>query len=320
MKRKNEPLEKLEGCYTAIITPMKKGNGINNEIDYDKLFMLVDDQIKAGIDGLVVAGTTGQSATLEHAEQMHFIAEVFNYVNGRTRIIPSAGSNCTREAINLSQAIEGEIGPSTLLHVTGYYNNPPPAGQFEHYTTIADRVQGNIILYNVPGRTSNHIERNTAIELARHPKIIGLKAAPGKHDPELKQLKGIIENTNPDYFRVLSGEDDLVAKIIGMGGYGVISASANVAPKMFKQMTDYALSGKYEEAEKLQERLLPLVRQAVFAAKNPIPLAYMFGSGIRLPLCSLEKAGIPPKQVDTVLARYNTTELGVNITKYKKFG
>ena len=318
MKQKNEPLEKLEGCYTAIITPMKKGDGINNAIDYDKLFMLVDDQIKAGIDGLVVAGTTGQSATLDHAEQMHLIAEVFNYVNGRTKIIASAGSNCTREAINLSQAIEGEIGPSTLLHVTGYYNNPPQAGLVDHYTAIANNVQGNIILYNVPGRTSSHIEQGTTIRLAENPKIIGLKAAPGKNDPELKQLKGIIENTDPNHFRVVSGEDDLVARIIGMGGYGVISASANVAPKMFKQMTDYALSKKYEDAERLQERLLPLVRLAVFSAKNPIPLSYMFDSGIRLPLCSLDNAGIPPKQVDNVLTKYNTTELGVDLEKYKR--
>lgn len=319
MVKRNEPLEMFEGCYTAIITPMKSGDGINNEIDDDKLFMLIEDQISAGIDGLVVAGTTGQSATLVHKEQVDLIGKVFEYVNGRTRIIASAGSNCTREAIALSNAIEDRIGPTTLLHLTGYYNNPPQEGLVEHFTAIADNIKGNIILYNVPGRTSSHIEADTTIKLANHHKIIGLKAAPGKYDPELEQLRKIINFTDHNSFSVVSGEDDLVTKIMQMGGYGVISASANVAPKMFAEMTRAIFDEKYDKANRIQEKLFPLVREAVFAAKNPIPLAYMFGTEVRLPLCSLDKAGAQlPAQVDKILTQYTPTELGIDLAKYKK--
>lgn len=315
MKRTNEPLERLEGCYTALITPMKKGDGLNNEVDFDKLFLLVEDQIAAGVAGLVVAGTTGQSATLGHKEQVDLIGKVFDYVGGRTRIIASAGSNCTREAINLTRAIEDRIGPSTLLHVTGYYNNPPQAGLFDHYTALSRAVKGNIVLYNVPGRTRSNIDVDTVVRLADDPNIIGLKEASG----DLDQVKKIIDCTNPDYFRVVSGEDHLVAKIMEVGGFGVISASANVAPKMFVEMVNHSESRNFDKATEIQERLLPLVKNAVFAAKNPIPLAYMFGTELRLPLCSLEKAfSRLPVQVDMVLALYNHAELGVDLAKYKR--
>jgi len=315
MKRKNMPISvsELKGVYTALITPMTP-NGIRQDIDYSKLEMLVDDQIRAGVTGLVPAGTTGQSATLGKVEQVALIKRVFDYVNGRVPIIAGAGSNCTHEAIELSQRIESVVGPTTFLHVTGYYNNPPQEGLYGHFREVADSVKGNIILYNVPSRTKSDLEAKTVIELAKHPKIIGIKEASG----DLKKVKEIIDNTDPVKFRVVSGEDDVVADIIGLGGYGVICASANVAPKLFVRLVRAGLNGNHQESADLQSYVLPLVKKAVFAVKNPIPLAYLFDSDVRLPLVRLEKIadGKHCGQVEGVVRGYPAEELGIDLRKY----
>lgn len=308
------PVNELQGAYVAIITPMNKTEGICKGIDYAKFFKLIDDLIANGVSGIVVAGTTGQSATLGHSEQVDLITNAFTHINGRTKLIASAGSNSTSEAIELSKIIEKEIGPTTLLHVTGYYNNPPQEGLIEHYLRIADAIDGNIILYNVPGRTKSNIEAGTAIELSKHLKIIGLKEASGDE----KQVEAIIKGTNPSEFRVLSGEDHLVAKIMQMGGYGVISASANVAPRYFSEITEHALNGDYEKAFALQEEVNPFVKE-VFAVKNPIPLAFMFNTGVRLPL-----VGIPDlrnhkeleEKIRGTLNKYTPQQLGINLSNY----
>ncbi len=321
MVLKNKPISvrELQGVYTSLITPMR-GNGdriedkIRWRIDYQKLRMLVDDQIKAGVTGLVPAGTTGQSATVGKMEQITLIENVFRYVNGRVPIIAGAGSNCTHEAIELSQRIEKAIGPTTFLHVTGYYNNPPQEGLYEHFKAVADSVEGNIIMYNVPSRTKSDLEAKTVIELAKHPKIIGIKEASG----DLDKVREIINNTNADEFRVVSGEDDIVADIIQMGGYGVICASANIAPKLFAELVEAGLKGNHEEAARLQRYVMPLVKEAVFAVKNPIPLSYMFDSAVRLPLVDLEKIanGRYCKQIDGIIKRYSPEELGIDLGRY----
>ncbi|MAH32949.1 4-hydroxy-tetrahydrodipicolinate synthase [archaeon] len=310
MKRKNEPIDvkDLQGTYPAIITPMLC-NGINANIDYSKFERLIDDLIKNKVDGILVAGTTGQSATLEHDEQIGFISHAFDYINGRTRLIASAGSNNTKEALELSKAIEDKIGPTTLLHVTGYYNNPPQEGLEVHYNLITDEINGNIIPYNVPSRTGSNIEASTAIKLSKNLKIIGIKEASGN----MEQVETIINNTDPENFRLLSGEDHLVAPIMQKGGYGVISASANVAPRYFVDITKSALSGDYETANQLQDEVNQLVKNAVFAAKNPIPLAHMFKTGLRLPLKKVE--GLD-SQINEVLSKYTPAKLGVDLKRY----
>jgi 4-hydroxy-tetrahydrodipicolinate synthase len=303
-------VSELRGVYPAIITPML-GDGIDSEIDYRKLCWLIDDFISCKVSGIVIAGTTGQSATLGHGEQADLVRYVYEYVDGETKIIASAGSNSTKEAIEISQHIEDLIGPTTFLHVTGYYNNPPQAGLIKHFEAIADSIDGNIIMYNVPGRTASNIEAKTAIYLSKNPKIIGLKEASGN----LAQVKEIIDNTNPDEFRVLSGEDHLVADIVKMGGFGVISASANVAPKYFVKIVELALNKEYDLAEKFQQEIIPLVKQGVFAVKNPISLAHMFNTGLRLPLCKID--GLDEKLED-VLKNYSKEDLGIDLEKYKR--
>ncbi|MBW2981297.1 4-hydroxy-tetrahydrodipicolinate synthase [Candidatus Woesearchaeota archaeon] len=307
MKNQAIQAEELQGNYTALITTMDE----RGRIDYNKLDMLTDDQIAAGA-GILACGTTAQSATLSPEEHVGLAEHIFNYVGGRTRVMVSAGSNNTREAIELSIEIEKRIGATTFLHVTGYYNNPPQEGLLAHYRTVANAIRpdSNIILYNVPGRTKSNIEAETAIELAEHPKIIGVKEASGN----LEQVTKIIEGTDPNQFRVMSGEDDLVAKIVEMGGFGVISATSNAAPVYFSKMAKTALEGRYEEAARMQEFINPLVK-AVFCAKNPIPLAHMFDTNVRLPLVKLPK--IEEKVMRTLLS-YSMKDLGFCISKYHR--
>ncbi len=314
--QKNRPLDvtELQGTYTALITPMQRGDGLKNPIDYAKLYRLIEDQEAAGIQGVVVAGTTGQSATLSHKEHAIFVNTIYKHVADRypqLQFIVGAGSNCTNEAISLSKEIENKIGPSTFLHVTGYYNNPPQEGLIAHYNMLAKAIpKSNIILYNVPGRTSSKIEPETVMTLIDHVEnIIGIKEASG----DLEAVKRIIAYTNPDRFRVVSGEDHLVAEIIKEGGTGVISASANIAPKYFVEITKAALAGDHQEARRLQEEILPLVKQGVFYKKNPIPLAEMFNTELRLPLVRL--SGIRPN-LEKLLMEYPSDKLGINVKDY----
>jgi 4-hydroxy-tetrahydrodipicolinate synthase len=298
----------LQGCYTALITPMRE----NKYIDYKKLDRLIYDQVETSITGILACGTTGQSAALSHKEHVDLADHIFHYLDGRKQYIASAGSNSTREAIDLSNAIEERIGPTTFLHVTGYYNNPPQEGLLQHYRKIAKKIHkdSNMILYNVPGRTSSNIEPETAIELAQNPKIIGIKEASG----DMQQVERIIRKTDPKNFRVLSGEDNLVTKIIHEGGYGVISASANIAPEYFAKLARLSLSEYDVEARVMQQRIIPLVN-AVFSAKNPIPLAQMFETNVRLPLVNLP--GLMPK-IRQALSNYTVEELGIDLKKYQE--
>ena len=313
----NKPLQpkELQGVFTALITPMSAGNGLDNGIDYEKLYMLVNDQVKAGIDGLVIAGTTGQSATLDKEEQVELIRRVFEYTRENhgegIKIIAGASSNCTREAIYLSRQIEDTIGPTTLLHLTGYYNNPTQRGLFEHFSAIARALDGsNIILYNVPGRTNSNIEATTALKLSCNPKFIGIKEASGK----LEQVAAIISGTSPRNFRVVSGEDHLVAKIMEMGGYGVISASANIAPVYFVKIAKACLEKNYEEAYRLQEEVMPLIKEGVFRVKNPIPLAHMFNTELRLPMTKEPQI---EAELEKVLGKYTQEQLGIDVGRYR---
>lgn len=306
--------DELKGCYVPVITPMTE----DQEIDFPKLDKLVLDCLASGVDGFVPCGTTGQSATLSPSEQVAIVERVFNLCAGRAKIIANAGSNSTREAITLSRAIEERIGPTTLLHVTGYYNAPPQAGLIKHYVTLAESLmheESNIVLYNVPSRTTSNILATTAIELAKHPKIIGVKEASGN----IEQVEQIIKGTDSNSFRVLSGEDKLTVKIIELGGFGVISAAANAAPLFFSKMTNLALeakkTGDFSKAYKMQERINLLI-DAVFCAKNPIPLHQMFGTYLRLPLCRVDEV---QNKIDDTLAQYDwKSELGIDFAEYQE--
>ncbi len=312
-ERKNEVIHPndFSGCYVAVITPFKEGDGLSNSVDLNKLDMLIDDLVETSVDGLVACGTTGQDSALSHNEQVDLAKYFFDRINGRKSMIVGAGSNSTREAVYLSEAIEEKIGPTTFLHATGYKNNPTQDGLYKHFTTIADKLkESNLVLYTVPGRTGSNIEAQTTIKLSENPSIIGIKDASGN----LKQVMDVVNSTDSDNFKVHSGEDHLVADIIQLGGYGVISASANVAPEYFSKIVKTALGGKHKESHEMQDYILPLVK-GVFALKNPIPLAHMFDTEMRLPMC---KNYDIQERLDDILGGYRKEELGLDIDKYKR--
>ena len=314
---RNSPIQidELRGVYTALITPMLPGNGLSNPIDYQKLFRLIDDQACAGVSGVVIAGTTGQSSTLSMKEHAELALKSFRYVKANhpnLQFIVGSGSNCTREAIDLSFEIEEAIGHSTFLHVTGYYNNPPQEGLIEHYERLAACLpHSNIILYNVPGRTGSNIEARTVVELSKIANIVGIKEASGN----LEAVDRVVSETDREKFVVLSGEDDIIDQIFLLGGRGVISASANIAPKYFVQITNAGLAGEFIEVRRLQEDINRLVRQGVFYRKNPIPLAHMFDTELRLPLVKLPD--IEP-HLEEVLSYYSPEELGIDLRNYRR--
>lgn len=317
-----QPTE-LQGTYTALMTffhSPPKGH-IDGPLDYRKEEMLIENQIDAKVHGLTIVVTTSQGSQLDYDEHVRLASHIFGRVSGRVPIIIGAGSNHTKKAVDLSKAIEYAVGPTTFLHATGYYNNPPQEGLEKHFLTVADNIgpESNLIMYNVPGRTSSYMEPETIIHLSRHPKIIGLKQAVNfKSDKRFREdTQRIIAETNPDYFRVLSGEDSLVAEMIKMGGYGVISASANAGPALFRRLGEYAFkrplsASDIKELDRLQERAMPLVN-AVFCAKNPIPLAHIFDTDVRSPLVKLPR--IQPV-IDKALAQYTSEELGINLERY----
>ncbi|MEQ8820915.1 MAG: 4-hydroxy-tetrahydrodipicolinate synthase [Sumerlaeia bacterium] len=301
----------LRGCYPALITPMMEEEG-QIVVDIDKFHQVIAQVVDAGVSGVLIAGTTGQSATLTHEEHVKVVVEGAIYARGyaagqgrEIQIIASAGSNSTHEALDLSRRILLEGKVDALLHVTGYYNNPPQEGLLAHYKKVADvaaEFESSVILYNVPSRTNSNIEAATAIELAKHPAIIGVKEASGN----IEQIKQILDGTDREQFAVVSGEDHMVADIIAMGGQGVISATANVWPGEFQTLCNLALAGEMDKARELQEALMPCV-QATFSVKNPIPLHHILDSKIRLPLVTMdqledEKRRMALEKIDKALA------------------
>lgn len=289
----------LRGCYPALITPMRNEEGriaIDMEAFYRQIAFVIDN----GVSGIVIAGTTGQSSTLTHDEQIKLVNDGALYARGyasgkgrKIQVIASAGSNSTAEAVYMSRCILAEGRVDALLHLTGYYNNPPQEGLLKHFHLMADLAAENdssVVMYNVPGRTGSNLEADTVIELAKHPAIIAVKEASGKLD----QVQRILDHTNRDEFTVVSGEDHLVAEIVRRGGGGVISASANRWPGEFQQLCNLGLAGEHQKAAELQAALLPCV-DATFAIKNPIPLHHMFNSELRPPLVTVNDLREPKR-------------------------
>lgn len=317
------------GVFPALITPFLD----NGQIDFRKYEMLIHDLINIGVNGLCAVVTTSQDSTMNFLEQVSLASRTYNIVDGRVPLIFGAGSNNTKEAMDLTSAIEDALGPSTFLHATGYKNNPPQAGLRKHYEQLAStHPQSTFIMYSVSSRTSSRIEPETQVYLMTQvPNIIGIKLA----EPSMKDKVPWITESIKGHGVVVSGEDDMVAYIMSNGGTGVISASACVAPQMFIDMTRAALLGRYEEAERIQKDALPIV-DAVFCKKNPIPLAYMFRTNVRLPLVNLDQItdaqGRPEparikslgmefrsgvEAVDHVLGMYTAPQLGIDLSRYR---
>lgn len=287
----------LRGVWPALFTPLKADDPkrLRNSIDYDKAKQIIDDVIAAGVTGIVPVGTTGQSPTVSPEQHLDMIRFTVDYVDGRVPVIAGAGSNSTRESVDMIQAIQKVLGPTAVLCVTGYYNNPPQEGLVNHFETLSSETGAKIVLYNVPARTASYLEADTLIRLAQDKNIIGNKQAvdfrsAGKFRDDTAK---VIAATKGLDFTTVSGEDDGVAAMLELGGSGVITASGNIpeVAQIFLSIIAAHNSGDAAKARELQEAAMPFVKM-VFCRKNPIPLATLFNSPLFQPLVSVrETAG-----------------------------
>ena len=286
----------FEGSIVAIVTPFKNG-----QVDEEAYRKLIEFQIENGTSAIVPCGTTGESATLDANEHARVIDIAVEAVNKRVPVIAGTGGNSTREAIALSKHAK-EVGVDATLQVTPYYNKPTQEGLFRHYEAILKAVPLPQILYNVPGRTSVNMLPETVARLAEFPEIVAIKEASGNvgQMAEIVQLAG-------DRITLLSGDDNLTLPILAIGGKGVVSVVANIAPGLSANLVKAWKNGKIEEARTLFYKLLPLCK-AMFFETNPIPvktaaaLMGLIGDEMRLPLCPMSTANL--EKLKTVLAGY----------------
>ncbi len=267
-----------EGVFTALVTPFRDG-----EIDAPALHALVDHQIDAGIDGVVPCGSTGESATLSHAEHRRVVEIAVEAAGGRIPVVAGTGSNNTREAIELTLHAK-EAGADGALLISPYYNKPTQEGIFAHFEAVARETGLPLVVYNIPGRTASNIAPGTLARLADVDSIVGVKEACG----DLDQIAHVVAACRDD-FAVLSGDDALTLPLLAIGGKGVISVSSNVAPREMLELVREARAGRFDRALGVHQRLLPLF-DALFCETNPIPvkaavaLQGRCGDEIRLPL------------------------------------
>ena len=271
----------FSGSFVAIVTPFSNG-----KFDEKVMADLIEFHIVNGTQGIVPCGTTGESATLTPQEHERVVAVTVEVVNKRIPVIAGTGSNSTDEAIIFTKHAKA-VGADGALLITPYYNKPPQEGLFRHFEAIAKAVDFPQILYNIPGRTSINMLPSTTARLSHIPTIIGIKEGSGS----LQQVSEIIHQSKPG-FLMLSGDDPLTLPMIALGGKGVITVTANVAPADMSTMVSAALKGDYELARTLHYKLTPLFN-ALFLETNPIPvkaaLAMMgkMSEEVRLPLTSL---------------------------------
>jgi 4-hydroxy-tetrahydrodipicolinate synthase len=274
----------LKGVITALVTPFR-----NDQLDEDALRRLVDEQIRAGIDGLVPVGTTGESPTLTNEEHIRVVQIVVEEAKKRVPVIAGTGANCTREAIELTAAAKA-VGADATLQVTPYYNKPTQDGLFRHFKAVADATGLPMVVYNVPGRTGCDLLPDTIARLCEVPQLIGVKEATGN----LQRASQILARVG-DRVAMLSGDDATVMPFYAVGGHGCISVVSNVAPADMAGMWDAAVAGNWAKARELHYKVFPL-SEGLFIEANPIPvktaLAMMgkIADEIRPPLYSMTGA------------------------------
>ena len=273
----------FKGSGVAIVTPMKE----NLDVNFEKLEELINFQIDNGTDAIIIAGTTGESSTLTMEEHRDVIRAAVEFTKHRVPVVAGTGSNCTRTAIHLTKEAE-EDGADAALIVTPYYNKATQKGLISHYSQIASETKLPIILYNVPGRTGCNLMPETVAALVKeNENIVGLKEATGNMAQASKTMylcDGKLE--------MYSGEDGLVVPLLSIGGQGVISVIANIAPRQTHDMVMSYLEGDLEKARRLQLRSLPVV-DALFSEVNPIPVKKALNlmgknvGSLRAPLCEM---------------------------------
>lgn len=278
----------IRGSIVALITPMHE----DGSLDEGSLRRLVDFHIEAGTEAIVSVGTTGESATLNEDEHCHVIRITVEQAAGRIPVIAGTGANATTEAINLTRCAK-EVGADACLLVTPYYNKPTQEGLYLHFKAVAEAVDIPQILYNVPGRTACDMQPETVQRLSRIDNIIGIKEATGN----LERAQRILDLCGSD-FALYSGDDATARELMWLGGHGVISVTANVAPNLMQRMCLAALRGDRDEAAALDSRLAGL-HKSLFIESNPIPVKWAMAEmrlaprGIRLPLTWLSSWAQP---------------------------
>src|SRR4029077_1644448 len=252
----------LQGCGTALITPFKQ----DQSIDEKALRSLVEWQISSGIHFLVPCGTTGETPTLSKDEWLRVIDITIEVGGGRVPIGAGATSNCTAEAVEKARELNRRKGVDAILTASPYYNKPTQEGQYQHFKAIAEAVQKPLVLYNVPGRTAANIEPATLGRLARIPNIIAVKEASGN----ISQIADVFHHV-PENFSVLSGDDAITLPVISLGGAGIISVASNEIPQEMARMTRAALANDWDTARRIHRKYLTLM-QANFIESNPLPV------------------------------------------------
>jgi 4-hydroxy-tetrahydrodipicolinate synthase len=254
-------MTRLQGCGTALVTPFAQ----NASVDFAALRALVDWQIAEGIDFLVPCGSTGEAQTLDDSERERVVASVVEVSAGRVPVMAGATSNDTAKAVDEARRM-CRLGADYILSATPYYNRPSQEGLYRHFSAVADAATRPVCLYNVPGRTAVNLKPDTALRLAQHPNILGIKEASG----DLRQIMSLLE-ARPDSFSVLSGDDWLTLPVLAAGGDGLISVVSNEVPAAMTALVNLLLSGNLENGRSLHYRLLPLM-DANFLETNPAPV------------------------------------------------
>lgn len=282
-------LEQIKGCGTAIVTPFKQ----DQSIDEAALRHLVEFQITNGVDFLIACGTTGESVTLTDEEQARVVEITIETAAGRVPVLGGAGGYNTRENIEKTHRYE-KLGADAILSVTPYYNKPTQEGLYQHFRAIHDATALPIMLYNVPGRTSVNMEPATTARLAELPRIHSVKEASGN----ISQIGEITALTEGLDFKLFAGDDSVVLPVAALGGIGVVSVASNIAPKLTSDLAHLCLAGDYAAARKLYNRLTPLFK-TLFIESNPIPVKAALGmigmieEVYRLPMIPMTAANRP---------------------------
>ena len=275
----------ITGSLVAIVTPMFE----DERLDMARFRSLIDWHVAEGTDGIVVVGTTGESPTVDFDEHKELIRVAVDHAKGRIPIIAGTGGNSTAEAIELTESAK-KAGATACLSVVPYYNKPAQEGLYRHFRKVAETVDLPMIVYNVPGRTVADLHNDTMLRLAEVPGIIGIKDATANIERGTDLLRRAPRN-----FAIYSGEDAAALALILLGGHGVISVTANVAPRLMHELCAAALAGEVAKAREINNRLLPLHRN-LFLEANPIPVKWavqqmgLIKGGIRLPLTPLTAA------------------------------
>jgi 4-hydroxy-tetrahydrodipicolinate synthase len=274
----------ITGSLVAIVTPMHE----DGRLDVGRFKQLIDWHVAEGTDGIVVVGTTGESPTVDFDEHKELIRLAVQHSHGRIPVVAGTGGNSTAEAIELTESAK-KNGATACLSVVPYYNKPTQEGLYRHFRKIAETVDLPMIVYNVPGRTVADLASDTTLRLAQVPGIIGIKDATAN----LERGTDLIKRA-PRNFAIYSGDDATALALILLGGHGVVSVTANVAPKLMRQMCAAALVGDVKKARELNLRLFAL-HQRLFVEANPIPVKWalaemgMIEGGMRLPMSPLSE-------------------------------